>query len=142
MVGFVKWGVSHWGGGGGLVVGGAARSTRSARSAGSGQAGSGQADSGQAGPSTRSAGSGWHSGHAGDVARMCSRASRSSAESWNLLVLAADHSPDFHRDKLGRGEGGLEENAAAQAFPLRRLLLDRRKRSPSTYRCILFPVLP
>ena len=132
MVGFVKWGVSHFGGGGGLVVGGAARSTRSA-------------GSGQAGPSTRStrsAGSGWHSGQAGDVARMCSRASRSSAESWNLLVLAADHSPDFHRDKLGREEGGLEENAAAQAFPLRRLLLDRRKHSPSTYPCILFPVLP
>ena len=58
MGGFVKWGVSHWGGGGDLVVGGAARSTglstcstcsaRSARSAGSGQAGSGQAGSGQA----------------------------------------------------------------------------------------------
>ena len=113
MGGFVKWGVSHFGGGGGLVFGGAARSTRSAGS-----------------------------GQAGDVARMCSRASRSSAESWNLLVLAADHSPDFHRDKLGREEGGLEENAAAQAFPLRRLLLDRRKHSPSTYPCILFPVLP
>ena len=49
MGGFVKWGVSHFGGGGSLVFGGAARLTRSTRSTGSGQAGSGQAGSGQAG---------------------------------------------------------------------------------------------
>ena len=77
MGGFVKWGVSHFGGGGGLVVGGAARSTRSTRSTGSGQAGSGQAGPGRA----------WRS--------------------------------------PANGEGGLEENAAAQAGAVGRLAFGR-----------------
>jgi len=69
MGGFVKWGVSHFGGGGGLVVGGAARSTRST---GSGQAGPGRV---------------WRS--------------------------------------PANGEGGLEENAAAQAGAVGRLAFGR-----------------